>query len=240
MLNGSPPPPAWRFDSPVQFDADLAVAVGAGWTLFQAVVHRQSARLRGRWLAAAAMLLLAAIQATDWLVDGGVIGDDWYIDLPLWVIVSAILYRLLRAARAQGPALHAWRVGLCLQVVYVACDFGDERLADAWLGSPHAVASLTEWAELLTIEAYVVALLLLELAPGAAPLRRAALAVGAEARRLFVEASLFRKASYPAQRWLHYPGLRAATVVAGEPGTRRRRRAARAAGIGPVAGRPAR
>src|SRR4051812_2801575 len=64
--------PAWRSDSPVQFDADFAVAVGLAWTVAQAVVHRHSAALSRRWhIAITAMLLLAAIQATDWLVDSG-------------------------------------------------------------------------------------------------------------------------------------------------------------------------
>src|SRR6187401_2672473 len=103
--------PAWRFDSPVQFDADFAVAVGLAWTLFQVAVHRGSATLRRRWLAAvAAMALLVAIQATDWLVDTGRIGDDWLLDLPLWVGVAVLMQRLLRSARASRWTLRAWQV----------------------------------------------------------------------------------------------------------------------------------
>jgi hypothetical protein len=206
--------PAWRFDSPVQFDADFAVAVGLAWTLCQAIVHRRSAPLRRRWLVAvAAMLLLAAIQATDWLVDSGRVGDDWLLDLPLWAVVAALVHGLLRSARANRWAMRAWQVGLCLQLVDIVCDFGDGRLVVGWLGTPGTIASIIEWAELLAIESYVVALVLLEIAPAAA-LRRAVLAAGAEARRLFEAAGLFRKASYPPLAWAHWPGMRQALVVA--------------------------
>jgi len=207
--------PAWRFDSPVQFDADFAVGVGLVWTLCQAFLHRDAAALRRRWLVAAgAMLLLAGIQATDWLVEVGALGDDWFVDLPLWLAVSVVLRRVLRDASARGWAMHAWRLGLCFQVVFVACDFSDGLFAGGWLASPHLVASITEWAELLAIEAYVVALVLLEIAPGAARIRGAALAVGAEARRVFEAARLFRKASYPPVRWAHYPWARQVLIVA--------------------------
>lgn len=208
--------PTWRFDSPVQFDADFAVAVGLGWTLFQAIVQRRSAPQRDRWLlASGAMLVLAMVQATDWLVEIRAIGDDWLIDLPLWIAVSVLLRRLLRSARANSWAMRAWHAGLCFQVVYIACDFGNGRFLAGWLGEAQAVAALTEWAELLTIEAYVVALVLLEIAPAARPVRGIALAAGAEARRLFDAAGLFRKASYPPLPWAHWPGVREAVVVAG-------------------------
>ena len=211
--------PAWRFDSPVQFDADFAVAVGLAWTLFQVAVHRGSATLRRRWLAAvAAMALLVAIQATDWLVDTGRIGDDWLLDLPLWAGVAVLMQRLLRSARASRWTLRAWQVALGLQLVDIVCDFGGGRLVVGWLASADTIASLTEWSELLAIEAYVVALVLLEIAPAAPRLRRAALAAGAEARRLFEAANLFRKASYPPLRWAHWPGVREAVVVAASLG----------------------
>lgn len=207
--------PAWRFDSPVQFDADFAVAVGLAWTLLQAVVHRESTTLHRRWLAAvAAMLLLAAIQATDWLVDSGRIGDDWLLDLPLWVAVAALMRWLLYSTRANAWVRRAWQLGLAMQLVDIVCDFGGGRLLAGWLGSPGTIASITEWAELLAIEAYVVALVLVELAPAAAPLRRAAMAAGAEARRVFEAAGLFRTASYPPLRWAHWPGVREGVTIA--------------------------
>jgi len=213
------PTPAWRFDSPVQFDADFAVAVGLAWALFRTVVHRGSpALLRRGLVGVAAMGLLAAIQATDWLVDSGRIGDDWLLDLPLWVGVAVLMQRLLRSARASRWTLRAWQVALGLQLVDIVCDFGGGRLVVGWLASADTIASLTEWSELLAIEAYVVALVLLEIAPAAPRLRRAALAAGAEARRLFEAANLFRKASYPPLRWAHWPGVREAVVVAASLG----------------------
>jgi Sugar-transfer associated ATP-grasp len=206
--------PAWRFDSPVQFNADFAVGVGLVWTFLQAFLNRGSTLVRRRWLVAGgAMLLLAAIQATDWQVDVGGLSDDWFVDLPMWLAVSLLVRRVLRQAGDNRWALHAWRVGLCLQVVFVVCDFADGRFVGTWLASPERVAALTEWAELLAIESYVVALVLLEVAPGATLLRGVSLAVGAEARRVFEMAHLFRKASYPPFRWAHYPLARGLLAV---------------------------
>ena len=137
--------PAWRFDSPVQFDSDFAVAVGVAWTVCQVFLQRATPRLRRHWLVATgAMLLLAAIQATDWLVEIGELGDDWLVDLPLWIAVSATLLHIMRNAGARGWAVHAWRLGVCFEIVFVACDFSDGRFVGGWLGSPHAIASLTE------------------------------------------------------------------------------------------------
>jgi hypothetical protein len=209
--------PAWRIDSPVQYDSDFAVAVGLCWTLFQLAVHWQQRRERSRWLVASgAMVLLGAIQATDLLVSSGLIGDDWLLDLPLWVAAATLVHTVLRRGRERPWTMALWRVGLLLQTVFVVCDLCEGRSIAAWSVSAEDIASLAEWSELLAIESYVVALVLLGRAasPNAAALRGRALAVGAEARRVYEQAHLFRKAIYPPLRLAFYPGLRAALMVA--------------------------
>lgn len=210
--------PAWHFDSAVHLTSVVAVATGLGWTLFQLALHRGTRRERSRWLlACGAMAVLGAIEATDWLVGSGLISDDWLLDLPLWLAATAMLRTVLRRGRERPGALRMWRLGMALQFVFIVCDLLQGKSWHAWFMPADGFASMAEWSELLAIESYVVALVLTGRDAGAdaAGLRRATLAVGAETRRIYEQAHLFRKAIYPPVRWAFWPGVRGAlTVVA--------------------------
>lgn len=209
--------PAWRFDSPVQYDSDLAVAVGLCWTLFQLALHRKVQRERNRWLmATGAMLLLGAIQATDLLVSSGLVADDWLLDLPMWMAVATLVHAVLRRGRERPWVALLWRAGVLLQTVFMLCDLCQGRSMPDWSISAEDVASLAEWSELLAIESYVMALVLLGRATSAnaRPAHRRPLALGAEARRVYEQGHLFRKAIYPPLRLAFCPGVQSVLLVA--------------------------
>lgn len=212
-------PPAWRFDSAVHFTSDLAAATGLGWVLFQLALHRHAGRERGRWaLAAWAMAALGVVQATDWLVGTGYMADDWLVDLPFWIAATVMVRAVLRRGRERHGALPLWRLGMVLQWVFVVCDLAEGKSLSAWSISAADVGSIAEWSELLAIECYVVALVLVGAGAPVSALSRPVLAVGAEARRIYEQANLFRKAIYPPFRWALWPGVRNALLVIGSIG----------------------
>ena len=209
--------PAWQIDSPVEYASDFAVVVGFCWTLFQLTVHWQSHRERHRWLlACGAMAVLGGVEATDMLVSSGAIGDDWLLDLPLWLIATTLMHTVLRRGRERPWVMALWRIGLLFQTVFIICDLGEGRQLDAWSISVHGLASLAEWSELLAIESYVVALVFLgrSVLSNPSPRRIVSSVVGTEARRVYEEAHLFRKAIYPPLRLAFVPGFRAALLAA--------------------------
>lgn len=212
--------PAWQFDSAVHLTSDLAVATGLGWTLFQLALHREPGRERGRWaLAFWALVVLGAIQATDWLVGSGFMTDDWLVDLPFWLAATVMVREVLRRGRERPGAQALWRMGMVLQFVFIVCDLWEGKSLNAWSISAGDLASIAEWSELLAIECYVVALVLVGAArTDAATMARPVPAVGAEARRIYRQAHLFRKAIYPPVRWTFWPGLRGAVLVVGSVG----------------------
>ena len=212
--------PAWQFDSAVHLTSDLAVATGLGWTLFQLALHREPGRGRGRWMLALwAMVVLGAIQSTDWLVGSGFMTDDWLVDLPFWLAATVMVREVLRRGRERPGAQALWRMGMVLQFVFIVCDLWEGKSLNAWSISAGDLASIAEWSELLAIECYVVALVLVGAARSdASTAARPVRAVGAEARRIYREAHLFRKAIYPPVRWALWPGLRGAVLVAGSVG----------------------
>ena len=212
--------PAWQFDSAVHLTSDLAVATGLGWTLFQLALHRESGRERSRWtLAFWGMVVLGAIQSTDWLVGSGFMTDDWLVDLPFWLAATVMVREVLRRGRQRPGALALWRLGMVLQFVFIVCDLWEGKSLNAWSISAGDLASIAEWSELLAIECYVVALVLVGAArTDASRLARPTAAVGAEARRIYRQAHLFRKAIYPPVRWAFWPGFRGVVLLTGSVG----------------------
>ncbi|WPB59214.1 sugar-transfer associated ATP-grasp domain-containing protein [Xylophilus sp. GOD-11R] len=211
--------PAWHIDSAVHVTSVLAVVTGLCWTLFQLVQQRPGGRERLRWTWACwSMLLLAALQATDWLVGNGVLTDDWLIDLPLWMASTLLVRRVLAQGRERRGASQLWWLAVGLQYVFIVCDLLKGR--SVWMLSAHHLLSIAEWGELLTIECFVGALVVAGAgsAKAEAGWSRPALAVGAEARRLYERAHLFRKAIYPGSRLAFWPGLREAFVIVGSIG----------------------
>ncbi len=207
--------PAWRVDSPVQYNTDLVVFAGLLWAGLQVLLHPFDARERRRWLwAVAAMLLLVGVQATDFLVEFGIVDDDWFVDLPLWFAVAYILRRVLQRGR-EHPWIARLRVGgLVLQTVFVCCDLAAGQNLSIGNLPADGFATIAEWTEMLAIECYVVALVVFGAV--AVPRRdasRVPLALGAEARRLFRDARLFRRAVYPPVRAAFLPGVRQAFVA---------------------------
>ena len=124
---------ARQLGSAVQFNSDAALLIGLGWTVLQIIIHRHDAvECRRWWIAASAMALLGLIQATDWLVDAGLLADDWILDLPLWAAVGALMWVALRRHQQRPWVLHLWRAAVAMQVVFVLCDFCDGRTI-GWL-----------------------------------------------------------------------------------------------------------
>lgn len=203
--------PAWKFDSPVEFNSDFAALVGAAWALYQLGVHRHEPRERRRWLfASGAMFLIVAVEVTDWLVDVGALTDDWLVDIPLWLTATVMLRLTLRGRPLEVWQVRSWRLGVAFQLVFLILDLGKARyLAGSWF-SPQDVRSLTEWAELLAIECFVMTLVPFATIalPVTAGLRRRVLALGAEARHVYETGNFFRYAKYPPVRLAFYPFLR--------------------------------
>ncbi len=230
--------PASRFDSPVQFNSDFAVAVGLAWTLYQYILHQgDRLKLRDWSLACRAMVLLCIVQANDVLVDAGWLFDDWLLDVGLWCVASSMLYGVLRRAPKQPWALRLWWMGVAFQIVFIVFDFRDGRFMSEWLPVPFT-ASLTEWAELLAIECSVVALVVAGLQPPEPSFKAAGIEeLGALARRLFETGPVRRLAKYPPVPLAFYPGVRAllliivaltAVIVCGRSARRASRRSLRA------------
>ena len=207
--------PAWQLYSAVQFDSDVAVLIGLVWAVLQLIVHRRDVVECRRWgIAVAAMGLLGFIQATDWLVAGGLIVDDWILDLPLWAAVSVLMRVALRRNQQRPWVLQLWCAGLALQFVFVLCDYGDGRTI-GWLPfSSSEIAAVADWAELLAIECHVAALALSAAGFDRAGMRRGVPALGVEARRVYQAGHLFSHASYPPVRWAFYPVVHEALMLA--------------------------
>lgn len=209
--------PAWKFASPVEFNSGFAALVGAAWAVYQLGVHRHESRERRRWLyASGAMLLIVGVEVTDWLVEVGALTDDWLVDIPLWLTATALLRPGMPGLPKRIWQLRSWRLGVTFQLVFLVCDLGNGRyVAGSWL-SPHDVASLTEWAELLAIECFVMTLIPFSAIalPLAARLRREGLAVGADARHVYEAGSFFRYAKYPPVRLAFCPVVRELLVLA--------------------------
>ena len=206
---------ARQLGSAVQFNSDVALLIGLGWTVLQIVIHRHDAvECRRWWIAASAMGLLGLIQATDWLVDAGLLADDWILDLPLWAAVGALMWVALRRHQQRPWVLHLWQAAVAMQVVFVVCDFCDGRTV-GWLPFTSVeIGSMAEWSELLAIECHVAALALSALGFAPAGLQRGASGLGVEARHLYQVGHLFNHASYPPVRWAFYPVLHEALMVA--------------------------
>lgn len=108
---------------------------------------------------------------------------------------------------------------MVLQFIFIVCDLWEGKSLNTWSISAGDLASIAEWSELLAIECYVVALVLMGGARAdASTTSRPIQAVGAEARRIYRQAHLFRKAIYPPVRWAFWPGLRGAVLVVGSVG----------------------
>ena len=209
--------PAWQFNSAVHFTSNLAVATGLGWTLFQLALHRGTQRERRRWMLASwAMVVLGVTQSTDWFVGNGFLQDDWLIDLPFWLAATAMVRAVLRRGPERPMAKPLWWLGMVLQFIFIVCDLCEGQSFHAWSITAADLASAAEWSELLAIESYVAALLVVGAAGiDAFAVPRPVLAVGAEARRIYRQAHLFQKAIYPPIRWTFWPGLRGAVLVTG-------------------------
>ena len=237
--NGLPPLPAWRFDSPVQFNADFAVAVGlaldavpgirpspfgasatplAGRRGGDAAPGRDPGdRLAGRKRCDRRRLAASTCRSGS--------------PSPL------ILHRLLRAA--QGERLGAARPGAsasaCRSPVIVAATSATGASSAAGSArrtpSPRSPSAPSCWRSRPTWSRCCCS----RLAPGAAPLRRAAACGRCRgAAPVRAPAALFRKASYPRLRWPHYPGVRAGDRRRRQPRAGRRGRPAGAADFGPA------
>ncbi len=154
--------PPWRFNSAIHLATDLSVAVGFGCALFHLASRRHLLSERRFWtLAFGAMTVFAGVQATDWLVGVGVMADDWLIDLPFWLLGSAMMFMALRGLSARRLEMRLWWSGAVLQLVFLACDFWEGRSLDAWAISAGNLVLVAKWSELIAIECYVVALILI-------------------------------------------------------------------------------
>lgn len=160
--------PLTRFNSPTQISADFAVALGLVWTLLRLRENRGQVYVRNTWLMAiGAMLLLAAVQATDWLVSVRFLDDDGWVDIPLWLGVTLLLRQMLHRQHADRWVRGIWCASLLLQIVFILCDLGDGRYVAPWLMPFSSVAALTEWTEKLAIGSNILILVLLGvLSPG--------------------------------------------------------------------------
>ncbi|MFM9917424.1 MAG: sugar-transfer associated ATP-grasp domain-containing protein [Rhizobacter sp.] len=202
--------PASGACSPVQLATDVAVVCGFGWSWFQITIQDPQNRARGRWVAAiGAMLLFGAIQFSDQFFSSAVIDDDWLIDMPMWAAVSSLVGAAIIRRRERPWAWRLWLAGSLAQCAFVVFHLGLSRMTFAGMPSTTEIASLGEWSELVSIECYVAALVLLGTVDIPTSARRLAwpLPLGAEARRIYERAHLFRKPRYPPIRLAFVPGV---------------------------------
>ncbi|MDL2337541.1 MAG: sugar-transfer associated ATP-grasp domain-containing protein [Pseudomonadota bacterium] len=196
--------------SPVQFATDAAVVFGFGWSWFQITIQCPQNHARGRWVAAiGAMLLFGAIQFSDQFFSNGIIDDDWLIDMPMWAAVSSLVGAAISSRHRRPWAWRLWLAGSMAQCAFVILHLCWSRTTFAGMPSTTDIASLGEWSELLSIECYVAALVLLGTVDMPTSARRLAwpLPLGAEARRIYERAHLFRKPRYPPLRLAFVPGV---------------------------------
>ena len=208
--------PAAAAFSPVQCATDVAVVFGFGWSWFQVTIKEGHNRWSGRWVAAiGAMLLFGAIQFNDQLFSIGTLDNDWLLDLPMWAAGSALVGAAISSCHRRPWALRLWLAGAIGQCAFIVFHLGWSHQVFASMLTTSDVASLGEWSELLSIESYVAALEMLgtvEL-PHSPRRRNRPLALGAEARRIYAQAHLFRSARYPATRLALVPGLRSLMMI---------------------------
>lgn len=203
--------PASQADSAVQFAIDAAVVFGVGWSWFQISIGTAQRRSRGPWMAAiGAMLLFGAVQFRDQFFASAFIDDEWLLDMPMWAAVSALVGAAVSSQRRRPWTWRLWLFGSTIQCGFVILHLTWSRLGFPLISSATDIASLGEWSELLSIASYVVALVLLGTSELPASARRIALplALGAEARRIYQQAHLFRSPRYPPTRLAFVPGVR--------------------------------
>lgn len=208
--------PVSEADSAVQLATDAAVVFGFGWSWLQITIRGAQSRATGRWVAAiGAMLVFGAMQFNDQFFSSGVIDNAWLLGMPMWAAVSALVGAAISSRQPRPWVWRLWWVGSVVQCAFVVLHLCWSHLTVASMPTATDIASLGEWSELLSIEAYVVALVLLgtaELPGSARPIGRP-LALGAEARRIYEEAHLFRNPCYPRTRLAFVPGLRPLLIV---------------------------
>ena len=209
--------PASQAGSAVQLATDAAVVFGVGWSWFQISIGSAQSRAIGRWVVAiGAMLLFGAVQFRDQFLASGFIDDEWLLDMPMWAAASALVGAAISSQRRRPWAWRLWLFGSGIQSGLVILHLCWSRLAFPPTLSATDIAALGEWSELLSIASYVVALVVLGTVAPPAPAHRIALplALGAEARRIYQQARLFRSARYPPTRLAFVPGLRSLLLAA--------------------------
>jgi hypothetical protein len=203
--------PASQTGSAVQLATDAAVVFGVGWSWFQISIGSAQSRAIGRWVVAiGAMLLFGAVQFRDQFLASAFIDDEWLLDMPMWAAVSALVGAAISSQRRRPWAWRLWLFGAGIQSGFVILHLCWSRLAFPPALSATDIAALGEWSELLSIASYVVGLVVLGTVEPQASAPRIALplALGAEARRIYQQARLFRSARYPPTRLAFVPGFR--------------------------------
>ncbi|MCW5749335.1 MAG: hypothetical protein KIT36_24300, partial [Alphaproteobacteria bacterium] len=228
--------PAWRTDSPVEICLALIVIGGLIFAVTQVYRHRRDAALRLGWsYATVAMALIATSEMADWFNETAPFwSEDFWFETPLWLIAAWCLHQCIRLYAARPR--YWFRAGFALQVASAVLDLLKNEIGRLPLVSPEALEVAVEYSALLCVLCYVLSLALTRVGPrtagwsdrltGGARLAVAALgvqapratqpvAVGALARRLYVDRHMFRAARYPTRYpVLHRAGLRQAVNVA--------------------------
>lgn len=209
--------PASQANSVVQLATDAAVLFGFGWSWFQLSSGNAQSRASGRWVVAiGAMLLFGAFQFRDQFLASSLIDDEWLLDMPMWAAVSALVGAAISSRRRWPWAWRLWLFGSTIQCGFVVLHLCWSRLDYPLMPSATDIASLGEWSELVSVASYVVALVLLgtQERPASARTIGLPLGLGAEARRIYQQAHLFRSARYPPTRLAFLPVIRPLLLAA--------------------------
>jgi Sugar-transfer associated ATP-grasp len=201
--------------SPVELALWIGIFVSLYLTIRRLVASSAGSRERHYWkLAIVALATISALQSADWFMDtwGFARSGDWQaIDFglngALAIIIAAAVYGSARLPKGERWIEASFLLFVAFQLFAI--------ISKTHEGSGHQVVLTTDFAKLLCVEFYAVALVVMA-HPRRVPafaFGRAGENVGYNARAAYDGFHLFVKAKHPPVRAAFYPGIQQAVLL---------------------------
>ncbi len=209
--------PVWGHSnfSPVELALWIGIFASLWMTIRRLMASNANSQERHYWkLAIVALATISALQSADWFMDAWGFARSWNwqtIDFglngALAIVIAASVYVSARLPKGDRWIEASFLLFIAFQVFAI--------ISEAREGNGHGLVLTTDFAKLLCVEFYAVALMVMAhppLAPAFA-FGRAGENVGYNARAAYDGFHLFVKAKHPPVRLAFYPGIQQAVLL---------------------------